>query len=351
MQEFGHVDKTIEVEDEIIETQYTYFYTDINKLPKNIWLLGKPAGTIFKRNGINNILNVRVTDKLKKQHTASFNINNYNDEKEAYKDAKKYQIETSYKLGLTKNLIRILDDDIIEVKISKNNIMKTDMVFIPLIQKIPIFTSMSGNGMVYSACSVNDINQQFHTLITSFKMVDHINGDTLDNRLENLMYTTPSLNNSNRHNQESNKFGCIGVRLIDTDFGKAFKSSIKMNKKETYKLFYVNTLGYANAKDMAIEFSNKLRKCDKFEDATNITSLDDIKLMKFRLKKINIIKKHLLKHINFNAETYLPIKGLSDDNKTYILFYYISHQFKHYEQCNKNYDTISKILIEKMMGG
>ena len=37
-----------------------------------------------------------------------------------------------------------------------------------------------------------------HTLITGYRMTDHINGDGLDNQRANLRQVTPALNNANR---------------------------------------------------------------------------------------------------------------------------------------------------------
>ena len=347
MKEFGFVEKIIDTEDIIINSQYEYFNMEIQELPKNIWLLGKPKGSTFKRSEEDHIWTVTVVNEKGKQHAKTFNINNYSSDNEAHITAKKYQFETSYKLKMTSNLIMILDDNTIRVQLTKNKSMITDKIFIPVIQNLHISSGTSGNGIIYATCSLNYKNKQFHTLITNFDMVDHINGDTLDNRLINLIYTTPSLNNSNRHATKA-KSGIHGVRETSTFFGKAFKASIKLDKKETAKYFSIDYHGYDMAKNLAIEFSKKLRNCKKFEEACDITKEDDIKLFKYKLLKIKKHMQHIKCKTTYDIDNYLPI-DLDKNIKSSIFMYYLEHQMIHYQHCKNNYDQLSKILIDKVL--
>lgn len=60
--------------------------------------------------------------------------------------------------------------------------------------------------------------------------VDHINGDTLDNRRENLRVATRSQNQANRGKQKNNKTGYKGVYKTRNGFW----SAIKYAKKSYY---------------------------------------------------------------------------------------------------------------------
>jgi len=55
--------------------------------------------------------------------------------------------------------------------------------------------------------------QYMHTLITGFKQVDHINGDGLDNRRENLRSANHILNQGNVKSWLNNTSGFRGVKL------------------------------------------------------------------------------------------------------------------------------------------
>ena len=63
------------------------------------------------------------------------------------------------------------------------------------------------------------------------KMIDHINGDTLDNSIENLREVTGSENQQNRGKQKNNSSGYKGV----TKCGNKWRSEIQVNGKKIYQ--------------------------------------------------------------------------------------------------------------------
>lgn len=74
--------------------------------------------------------------------------------------------------------------------------------------------------------------------------VDHINGDTLDNRKSNLRLCSHAENMRNRITPKNNKLGIKGV-YYDCDRNK-FKAQIKFNGKNI-ALGYYNVLGDADS--------------------------------------------------------------------------------------------------------
>ena len=331
IKEFGAVDKvqkTQNISNEIISKQYDYFNTlekylpqnlsFLCNLPKNIWLLGKPMGTIFKRSSDNNIWNVRVDDENGNQHTKTFNIaENYNNNNNlAFIAAKKWQIETSYKLAVTKNLIKIIDADTIEVQITKNNIFKTNRIFIPLIQTIPIFTLTSGNSIIYAYCCVN------------------------------LRPATISMNNSNRHfeNIEPENYG---VTRIKTIFGNSYRAHIKLEGSEYSKYFSVNKFTEEEAKKMAQEFRKKLSKCINIHK--DVTEDDDFKLIQFLTIKLKYIIDHTKKSIIYNDKNYLKNINISDELKKEIHKYYLYNMFLYNYNNLRSYDILKNLIIQKAL--
>jgi len=61
------------------------------------------------------------------------------------------------------------------------------------------------------------------------KVMDHINGNRLDNRIENLRIATRSQNGANRKYQTNNTSGYRGVHWVKAD--KIWRASIKVNNK------------------------------------------------------------------------------------------------------------------------
>jgi len=337
------INKNVIIGEYDIKNQYTYFNTEVNELPKNIWLLGKTAGTIFKRTG-DNIYTVRVNDDDNVQHTKTFNIDEYPSDEAAYTVAKQWQIETSYALGTTKNLIKILDNDIIAVQITKNQVMKTNKIFIPLLQKIFICATRCGskgeNSSIYANASVNGVNIQFHNLITGFPMVDHINGVPLDNCLENLRNIDHHLNNKNIHYTDNTNMKDINLKTIQNN--KYYVAKIKLNGVSYEKHFDVNVHGEESAKELAKNFREKFYAAVKFEPT--ITQNDDPQLMYIELIKTKYIQNLAIKGIIFNKNKYLTNASLTEIELKNIHDYYISHQLIYTNWLKNEHIRISEIL-------
>lgn len=219
--------------------------------PYNKWILGKYAGTVFQRSNKDTwSVVLKKEDGSVVTKTYTFNQNN---KQELYEKAVKVKNDLSDSLGLTKNRIKILDDNTIEVELSKSQTMKTDYKFLKLIQDNPLYVSKSQgeNEKYYAGMIYNNQNKLFHNVITGYDMVDHIDRNPLNNCLSNLRETDYKLNNNNRSKSESSNAIVIGVTFCEKD--QAFKARIKQNNVEVSKQFSIKKYGYEMAKQLAIE--------------------------------------------------------------------------------------------------
>lgn len=219
--------------------------------PYNTWILGKYAGTVFQRSNKNTwSVVIQKEDGSVVTKTLAFNETNKD---ELYKKAIEIRNNLSEQYELTKNKIRILNDDVIEVKLSKDQIMKTDYKFLDIIEKYPVFSSKNSkeNSKYYAGIFIDNKNVCYHNYITGYEMTDHIDRDPLNNCLSNLRECDHKINNNNRSKSESSKAIVLGVTYSEKK--KLFLSMIKQDNKYYSKTFSVNKYGYELAKQMAIE--------------------------------------------------------------------------------------------------
>ncbi|MHB8674642.1 MAG: HNH endonuclease [Candidatus Limnocylindrales bacterium] len=99
------------------------------------------------------------------------------------------------------------------------------------VTKIKCHASDNGHGIIYARTS-NKYSRFLHRAIIKAprgKQVDHINGNTLDNRRENLRIVTNQQNQFNKKMYRDNKTGFKGV----WPQGKRFYGQIRLNGKKT----------------------------------------------------------------------------------------------------------------------
>lgn len=109
----------------------------------------------------------------------------------------------------------------------------------------------------YLALKYKNITRYIHRLVLEANEIkipdkkegDHINGDSLDNRLENLRVVSKSINNHNRRKREKSLTKYTGVGFHRKN--NKYVAKININKKETYLGSYDTELEAAYAYDFA----------------------------------------------------------------------------------------------------
>ena len=187
-----------------------------------------------------------------------------------YKDINYYKLYSTYGEALLelysknrenqlliKNLIYDLDSYYV-VQLSQEQYMKFDKDDLDTVQNYVLHALKSKNVRGYY-CETSD-KQLFHRLITNCPAeltVDHINGDSLDNRKCNLRIVESYVQQINISCRKINKSGNVGVSYCKRD--ESWIASFRYNKK-TYKKGF-STRKYSNAKELAMEWiaEEKLR--------------------------------------------------------------------------------------------
>ena len=87
-------------------------------------------------------------------------------------------------------------------------------------------------------------------------VIDHLDGDPLNNSIENLRLTTCAVNQKNKRPLCSSKTGITGVSLTDSGNGCYYYSArwTDKNGKTKYKYFSISRLGEDVARNLAITY-------------------------------------------------------------------------------------------------
>lgn len=291
-------------------------------LPKNTWILGKNDGTIFKRKGYDSLL-ARISDNNKKKHEKEFKITE--SEEHTRQLAENWLYVTACKLNVTKNFIRIIDDEYIEVALTQDICMLTDKILLPLIQKLRLFSSSSSNFMGVKKFFACFMLGKSVTQFSKFLMGNntcHLNNNLLDNRLINLF---PIQDVNNEHIDDN--------ILLTTDNKMNINSFVvktKIDKKQYEKIFYFkkdDKTDEYNARLHALTFNKNIYNIDIHTNTLEFTgheTLADLCFLEERLKNIKIILSSNLTMVYFD---FLKQYDLTEKEKYNIYTKYLHIAF------------------------
>jgi hypothetical protein len=281
----------------------------IDKFPTNVWICKTIDGTIsgtvsFKKSNILDIFSgkeqfdqfilVNVTSDNGEQHKKQFDTNDYDNVKDATIEANKYMINLCYSLGIVTNIIRVSNNNILEVMLTDGDIMKTDLVFLPLF--VPISEDTCSNIVISKIESdkktyimVQGTDLCFHQLIMKSKHVEHINGDIFENLLSNLRYLD--------HDGHHNCYRKIGEHSrIENVNDKYYLVTGNINDHSCEKSFSIEKYGKQKAKYLATIFRKNILEMNIIED--------DLSEIEFDENDIQILEESLLRTSSYVYDSF-----------------------------------------------
>ena len=122
-------------------------------------------------------------------------------------------------------------EDGVYIKDTNGTVFIIDESDLSLVSKYTWLASVTTKGKTYVRCSY--LKESLHRFLLDppkDKVVDHINGNTLDNRRSNLRVCTHTENMQNQKLRTNNSTGVTGVSKC----GKRYRAVIRVNKKDIH---------------------------------------------------------------------------------------------------------------------
>ncbi len=227
------------------------------------WQGGIPVGCVCKlRNGFQ--LEIRI-DKGKQIFRKYFSASKYAGSIDrAKKAAEAFREQKSLDLGLTKNRWRRLDENTIEMRLTRNRTCIFDAENLERVASRVwrAWTDTLNDESAYAQTTTRKDNKRttllMHRFLFGFDQTDHISGDGLDNRRSNVRASDAKLNMNNRRLHADNTSGENGIMWFEKVFGHTphYRFCWRENAKHRSKQFYVNRCG---TKEATLEEAVKYR--------------------------------------------------------------------------------------------
>jgi hypothetical protein len=342
------------INEDTIEDFTKYYHVEINELPKNKWISGSIPGTIFfRKNEKNKILTMRIKELDGQMRCKTFKVSDHGTVENTIKKAKKYMINVAHKIDVVRNKIKIYED-YFEIMVDKENIMKTNLIFLPLF--VPTFDNLQldltvcktfsqGSNKIYAAAYIKGSSRPitFHKFIMGSPMIDHINSDPLDNRLENLRFTNYSQNNTNKISNSETEV--TGVTYSKGKTGEFYCAKMKNNGITYCKNFSISRYG-ENAKYLAEKYRKNILEIN-FQ--TNIEDIpltkNDIIIIENSIKRTSDYQTDMLKRMVIDPNKYLfCLDGISTKTKKDMHKYYLKLQSWRYILLETRIGKLTKCL-------
>jgi hypothetical protein len=240
-------------------------------LDKVDWVGAKLGGSFKLHPCRQNPTRVSFDWKIREKHCSkSFKFSKYGGKDQAYAAAEEYQRAVCYREGLTTNNYGFYNnsngEEIGIVKLTQGKFMFFSRQHLPHVLAHTWYAMKpKDTNCWYCSSSIKDGDSwkgvRFHSLVLpEAKMIDHIDHNGLNNRIENLRPTTPHLNCLNTRLWKKSTSGHKGISLIVKKRSglRYWQASVMIHGKSIGKQFSVNVLGEDGAKNAALTYRDQL---------------------------------------------------------------------------------------------
>lgn len=259
-------------------------------------LRGWPGGSLWANNGKWTLL-LRLRKDRRIVYLKCYSMRKYNAFDAPPPEALEDQMRESDAHGLTRNKCRLLPTGVIEMKLTLGRCM----YFLPcsldqLIQHLWCARSSRHTFYAETSCRLPDGKPskiRCHRLLLGVEtadrsiVVDHRNGNGLDNRLDNLLLTTESGNLQNRCLSSNSQTGVngvsvnycrgqfVGLRVSCTKNGQKFRKCFNFSRYPTPQATFDAAVAYRHQIEDELEVASarRMRGADYVEKPVDITSL------------------------------------------------------------------------------
>ncbi len=239
-----------------------------------VWQGGKPAGTCFPRTGRDSWAVVFTKTSHHVAHNKSFAYSKYGGKDEAEKVAKAYQFQYAMDHDRIKNRWRVLGpegEEYVEVhtenRKGEDHPILCDVAALPLIEENTWCTFQHSKTIFYAqTCLDNGTKKLLHQVLhPEWDLVDHIDGNGLDNRESNLRDGGGGVNQRNKAMHRNNTSGVTGV----TYFRWAWIGFIRI-KGKLYQAYFPGSYESEEAFLAACEWRKERAIADRNENGERV---------------------------------------------------------------------------------
>lgn len=219
------------------------------------WQGGKPVGRVRRLQGSVHVVFHKCG--IPNMGYTKFYVTDYGSMEKTIEAAEAFQHEVSLKHKKVRNqwrIVKVIETAVeyVEVQLTQDCVTMVNLEDLPAVESRVWCAKSNGHRMYVYSNPKKHLNEKYiclHNVILDVPMVDHISGDGLDNRRQNIRPTTYQLNNRNQAVKASKKRVQTGVGWTD----KTYYAMWREDGVNRTRHFAIKKYGKDEAERLAIE--------------------------------------------------------------------------------------------------